>query len=129
MNSNFIQYSPEEELASLPREYTIEHALSNNDIVYDLNTTYNTDGFYNFLVNVNHGIPDKVRITYCESEGPKTVSILHYDGNKIRFVTDASRLGADEYYDAFGYQIVSQTKKVVLKWYNTHKIMILRKFY
>jgi len=88
MNSNFIAYSPEEELASLPREYTIEHALSNNDIVYDLNMTYNTDGFYNFLVNVNHGIPDKVRITYCESERPAAISILHYDGNIIRLVTD-----------------------------------------
>ncbi len=33
MNSNFVQYSPEEELAFLPREHTIEHALSNNDIV------------------------------------------------------------------------------------------------
>ena len=110
MNSYFIEYSPERELASLPREYTIEHALSNNDIVYDLNMTYNTDGFYNFLVNVNHGIPDKVRITYCESEVPAAVSILHYDGNIIRLVTDASRLGGHEYYDAFGYQIVSQTK-------------------
>ena len=109
MSFNFTQYSPEEELASLPRDYTIEHALSNNDIVYDLNMTYNMAGFYNFLVNVNHGISDKVRITYYESDGSAAVSILHYDGNIIRFVTDASRLGIDEYYDVSGYQIVSQT--------------------
>jgi hypothetical protein len=68
------------------------------------------DGFYNFLVNVNYGIPDKVRITYYETDGPVAVSILHYDGSKIRFVTDASRFGINDYYDAIGSRIVSQTK-------------------
>ena len=113
MDSEFDQYSPEKELASLPRDYMLEMALRNNDVVSDIRRTYNTDRFYKFLDNVNNGMPDKIRITQFGIDGPPTISILQFDGNIIREFTDATRFQVNQYYDNYGYQIVSQTRK----WY------------
>lgn len=113
MDSELNQYSPEEELASLPRDYTLEKAISYNDVVSDVRRTYNTDRFFKFLDNVNNGIPDKIRITEFGIDGPPSIRILQYDGNIIRSLTDATRYITNQYYDYYGYQIVSQTRN----WY------------
>lgn len=110
MDSELNQYSPEEELAALPRDYTLEMAVSNNDVIYTTNKSYNTDRFLEFLNKVNNGISDKIRITSYGIDGPVTTSILQYDGNIIRFIADVERFGINEYYSFYGYQIISQTR-------------------
>ncbi len=90
-------------------QYTLETALSNNDVIYTTNTSYNYDRFLEFLNNVNSGKPDKIRIVYYGFEGQILISILQYDGNIIRITFDATRNQTSETYDSFyGYQIISQ---------------------
>ncbi|MDF2544644.1 MAG: hypothetical protein K0S47_4362 [Herbinix sp.] len=109
MDSEFKQYSPEEELASLPRDYSLEMALRNNDVIYTTNTSYNYDRFVEFLDNVRGGKPDRLKIVSYGFEGQILISILQYDGIKIRITFDATRnLTSDNYDSFYGYQIVSQ---------------------
>ncbi|MDF2537233.1 MAG: hypothetical protein K0S76_254 [Herbinix sp.] len=105
------KYSPEEELASLPGDYTRKMAINNNDVLYDYNRNYNTDKFFRFLNNVNNGIPDKIRITSFGIDGPAAIRILQYDGYIIRSITDVTRYIPNQYYDDYGYQIISQIRK------------------
>jgi len=124
MDSELNQYSPEEELASLPSDYTREMAINNNDVIYDYNRNYNTDRFFRFLDNVNNGIPDKIRIVYFGFEGQILISILQYDGNIIRITFDATRNQTSETYDSFyGYQIISQIHQRAGKKLETYYLL------
>lgn len=48
------------ELNALPKPYPIEMAINNNEIVENHSDPYNTDSFFEFLSNVEQGIPDKI---------------------------------------------------------------------
>jgi hypothetical protein len=82
----------EQELLSLPRDYTPEMALANGDILYDRYLrSYNLDRLILFINNVYNGIPDYIRITRFGMDGPATVIILQYNGDVIMYTLDVTR--------------------------------------
>jgi hypothetical protein len=40
------------------------------------------------MENYNKGIPDKIRITKFDVDGPAITSILYFDGNIVIYVVD-----------------------------------------
>jgi hypothetical protein len=108
---NFYEdYSPEEELSALPRDYTIETALRYNDIIFHINKSINSERFLEFIEHFVNGIPDKIRITTFGVDGPVSILILLFDGNRIRLTADETRYGKEDYYDYYGNQIVSKIR-------------------
>ncbi len=82
----------EQELLSLPRDYTPEMTLANGDILYDhYLRSYNLDRLLLFINNVFNGIPDYIRITMFGIDGPAIVIILQYNGNDIIYTLDDTR--------------------------------------
>jgi hypothetical protein len=101
-------YDANEELLTLPREYPVELAKKNNDVViYNSGfTTYNLDRFYEFLDNLKNGIKDKIRITEYYVDGPPVIKILDYNGNVIKLTIDSTRYGmVNEPYVFYGHYI------------------------
>jgi hypothetical protein len=88
ISSNDIIYK---ELKSLPTKYTKEMALNNNDIVIDFLSSYNANLLFSFISQVEEGLPDKIRITKFDIEGPPTISVLQYDGIIIKYIIDPTR--------------------------------------
>lgn len=120
------QYSPEEELSSLPRDYTREIAHINKDIIFDQFISYNVSRFDEFLNNVNNKRSDKVRITLFGIDGPATTSILQYNGDVIRLTIDETRFGyTDEYYNYYGNQIISQAHERYGDTYETYYLVTM----
>lgn len=112
MNNNkyFRRYSPEEELASLPRIYTKEIALKNYDIITEPSRSYNIERLLVFIDNVKKQIPNKVNITKFGIDGPPSTAILQYDGNIIRYTVDATRVmpRLEGYTTFYGHEIYSK---------------------
>lgn len=106
INNYFEHYSAEEMLAALPRNYTIEMALYNNDIIDAQIKNYNFERLDQFIENVNLGIPDTVRITKFGIDGSPITVVLQYDGNIIKYTSDVSRFDTTQNYITFyGYKI------------------------
>lgn len=101
-------YDAKEELELLPRNYPLELAIKNNDVViYDSGfATHNLDRFYKFLDNLEKGIEDKIRIAWYGIDGYPTTSILEFNGNIIKYTIDATRDGISKKpYIYYGYSI------------------------
>lgn len=94
----------EQELMSLPRNYTPEIARMNKDILLDHEMrTYNADRLHEFLNNVKEGIPDYVRITTFGIDGPAKISILQYLGkNMMIYTVDLTRYTSGYLANYFG---------------------------
>lgn len=122
INNYFEHYSAEEMLAALPRNYTKEMALYNNDIVDDQLEDYNFERLDQFIENVNLGIPDTVRITKFGIDGPPVTVVLQYDGNIIKYTADTTRVEAvPNYFTFYGYKIytdILQRYGMVFRTYN-----------
>lgn len=89
------QYEHAIELASIPKDYSLEMALQHNDIVENVFLSYNTERLLEFIENVRNGIPDKVRISSFGVDNPLSpaISILQYDGEMIIYTVDTTRSG------------------------------------
>jgi hypothetical protein len=83
------------ELASIPKDYSIEMALQHNDIVENVFLSYNTQRLLEFIENMRNGVPDKVRISSFGIDNPlsPTISILQYNGEMIIYTIDTNRGG------------------------------------
>jgi hypothetical protein len=67
-------------LLSLPRDYTPEMAIYNNDILYDRYArTFNLERLLDFINNVNNGIPDCVTLTTYGMDGPAVTKVLQWN--------------------------------------------------
>ena len=96
---------PEEILASLPRDYTVEMSLQNGDVLYTPEgQSYNIDRLHQFMANVSRGIPDCIIITQFGIEPPAVTKVLYYDGKKIAYTYDESRVS-----DAYKTQTIYGT--------------------
>ena len=84
-------YIAKKELLSLPRDYTRAMAIQNNDVIYEPLKNYNTERFLKFLINIERGMEDRIRITGFGIDGPATISILEYKDGKIIYTTDITR--------------------------------------
>lgn len=125
INNYFEHYSAEEMLAALPRNYTREMALYNNDIVDEQIKDYNFERLDQFIRNVNLGIPDTVRITEFGIDGPPVTIVLQFDGNIIKYTADTTRVDAiPNYFTFYGYKIntdILQRYGMVYQTYNLIK--------
>ncbi|TCT16202.1 uncharacterized protein DUF4362 [Natranaerovirga pectinivora] len=126
MSNNYIFSNAEEELLSLPKEYTVEIALENNDLLYTpLAQSFNIDQLVKFLCNFNNGIPDKIRITMFGIDGPPTLSILEYNGEYLKLTIDVSRYDGDVYDEfiiSYGYDIIID--KTYYNSYNAYSFFL-----
>ncbi len=104
---------PEKILASLPRDYTVEMALQNHDVLYTPEgQSYNVDKLHQFMSNVDSGIPDCIIITVFGIEPPATTAVLYYDGEKLVYSYDSSRISqAYKVQTFYGTNIFSEIKK------------------
>jgi hypothetical protein len=66
------------------REYSVEKAVSNGEVVFDYDTTYNVKRLDKFVENVNNKIPDKVKISQYGDEGMFLIETISYDGKTIK---------------------------------------------
>ena len=102
-------------LTSLPYNYTVEMALSNNNVLRTPEgKAYNIKLLYNFINNVNSVVKDCILITYFGLDGPAQTSILKYNGDTITLYTDNSRF-SDIHNDTYSNvitEIYSETKNV-----------------
>lgn len=99
--------SPEEKLASLPRDYTFEMAYKNKDVISTNELTYNAEILHRFINNFNNKIIDSVVLTTFGVDGPPTIAILEYDGNIIKLIMDATRFNnIKNYYYFTGNKII-----------------------
>lgn len=82
MNRNYHQEHVSE-LNNLPKIYTIKMAIQNNDVVVSSVMPRNPERFFQFLLNVENGIPDKIRIAAYGIDEPQLASksILEYNGS------------------------------------------------
>lgn len=88
-----IEYSAKEELATLPKDYTVGFALANDDVLLTPQLkAYNVDKLIKYIYNVNNGIPDKIRITKFGFDSPPSISILEYNGKNIKYTVDETRI-------------------------------------
>ncbi|WP_157949987.1 DUF4362 domain-containing protein [Vallitalea okinawensis] len=81
-----------EELQSIPKDYPIETALANGNVVItDRGEVHNKERFESFLSNVNKGKPDHIQFVKYTINGIPLIGILEYDGMKIKFTYDTTR--------------------------------------
>lgn len=106
-------FYPEEILNSLPKDYTVAMALENRDVLYTSEgRSYNVERLHQFMENVDNKIPDCIIITVFGIEPPAVTSVLFYDGEKIAFTFDNTRIS--ELYDIvtiYGTDIYAVTHK------------------
>jgi hypothetical protein len=104
---------PEEILASLPRDYTVEMALENGDVLYTpKGQSFNVERLHQFMANVNRGIPDCIIITEFGMEPPAVTKVLYYDGDKISYTYDTTRVSeAYKIQTVYGTNIFAEVTK------------------
>jgi hypothetical protein len=109
MNCNY----PEEILASLPRDYTVEMALENGDVLYaPEGQSYNVERLHQFMANVNRRTPDCIILTVFGIEPPAVTKVLYYDGEKIAYTYDTTRVSeAYKIQTIYGTNIFAVTHK------------------
>jgi hypothetical protein len=91
-NINSAILKAENELLTLPRDYTPEMALKNNDILSDrYSRSYNIERLFEFIQNFKKGIPDYIRITTFGMDSPAVVKIVQYNGDIIIITDDHTR--------------------------------------
>lgn len=88
------------ELNALPKPYPIQEAIKNNDIVVSPVDPHNTARFYEFLSNVEKGIPDKIRIIRYGFDNPLLAvkTILEYNGTFFIFTVSSDIVYPESYY-------------------------------
>jgi hypothetical protein len=109
MNCN----NPEGILSTLPRDYTVEMALRNHDVLYTPEgQSYNVERLQKFMSNVDRCIPDCIIITTFGIEPPAVTAVLYYDGENIVYSYDSSRVSPSYKIQTFyGTSIFAETKK------------------
>lgn len=109
MNCN----EPEKILASLPKEYTVEMSLQNQDVLYTPEgKSYNVDRLHEFMSNVQKGYPDCIILTVFGLEPPATTAVLYYDGDEIAYTFDITRINKlHEIKTVYGTDIFAITHK------------------
>lgn len=104
-----IKYEHILELSLIPKEYTFQMALHNQDVMKQGFVSYNTNRLQQFMDNVKANIPDKIRITIYGIDN-QNVSILQYDGSliifTIRYFDDKST-----YQTNYGYKIIKRFRR------------------
>lgn len=97
------------ELNDLPKPYPIEMAINNNEIVENHSDPHNTDRFFEFLSNVEQGIPDKIRIIRYGFDNPNLSikTILEYNGKYFIYTTSSDEVPPKTYYgDEIYYRFI-----------------------
>jgi hypothetical protein len=105
--------NPEEILASLPRDYTVEISLQNQDVLYTPEgQSYNVNKLHQFMYNVERGIPDCIILTTFGIEPPATTAVLYYDGKNVIYTYDSSRVSEGyKIQTIYGTNVFSVTHK------------------
>lgn len=101
------RYSATEELLSLPRNYTLKDAIKNNDIIYSPAGNQNAKRFFQFLINIQQGISDRIRITTFGIDGPAVVSIFEFKNSKLILTIDSTRYEANNTIDIFEGNVIT----------------------
>ena len=78
-----IKYEHVKELSLYPKEYTIQMAIENNDIINFGVVPYNTQYLDQFINNYLNQIPDKVIIVKYPIDGYPSIGILQSTGDLI----------------------------------------------
>lgn len=90
-SSNFVFY---DDLNKIPRDYILEDAIKNGDIVFFFKSTYNVDKletFYNRFKNKVLQNGDMIRLTGFTIEGDAIIQDLTYNNNSLKLVIDKTR--------------------------------------
>lgn len=83
--------------------YSSEIAISNGDVVNVQGKQHNVEKLDKFIMNVQNGIKDKVRITHYTEEGDALIRDLEFDGEEIKYTFDNTR-------DVFGVPFIESKK-------------------
>ncbi|WOO35813.1 hypothetical protein R2R35_18715 [Anaerocolumna sp. AGMB13020] len=77
-----------------------EIAINNNNVVVNQSDPFNSERFYEFLSNVEKGIPDKIRITRYGFDNPEMAlrTILEYNGTYYIFTITGDTTSPKSYY-------------------------------
>ncbi|MDF2589919.1 MAG: hypothetical protein K0S41_3760 [Anaerocolumna sp.] len=98
------------ELSLIPKDYNIDMALDNKDIINYGAYRYNIDRLDQFIYNVNNNIPDKIRITDFGIDSP-SYKILQYNGNEIILTIKYYTDNEPNYLTYYGYTIIKRIGK------------------
>jgi hypothetical protein len=118
MNCN----EPEEILTKLPRNYTVEMALENGDVLYTPEgQSYNLERLHKFISNIDRGIPDCIIITWFGIEPPATTAVLYYNGKEIAYTYDSTRISEaykiETIYGTNIFEITSEPSQFTVTYY------------
>lgn len=107
----YYRYEHELELSLYPKEYTLEMALDNGDVVKYGVVPYNAKRMQLFMYNYINNIPDKVVITNYGIDGYPTISILQYTGNEIIYTERDYTNDIVKYYTFYGKSMNEKYRK------------------
>lgn len=96
------------------------------DIITIPSGAYNLDRFYTFLLNVEHGIKDYVRIILHDVEGNPIINNAYYDGNIITLIIDDKEIGRPITYTGDNIQEVKSKSGLSLQYYLSNNGQINR---
>lgn len=88
------------ELNALPKPYTIEMAINNNDVIVNQSDPFNRKRFFEFLFNVKKGIADKIRITRYGIDNSELAlkTVLEFNGVYYSFTVADDSVLPKSYY-------------------------------
>lgn len=111
MQKNQYEYQHRLELSLIPKDYNIDMALYNKDIINYGAFRYNIERLDQFIDNVNNKIRDIVRITDFGIDS-SSYKILQYNGNEIiltiKYYTDKE----PNYLTYYGHKIIKRIGKI-----------------
>lgn len=80
-----------EDLSSLPKEYTLDMAKENGDVIWTHKEVYNLEKLNTFMNNVQNGTKDMIRVVGFTIEGDPIIQDLEYNGEVINLTYDSTR--------------------------------------
>ena len=106
-----------QDLTPLPKKYTLNMALENNDIVWTHEDIYNLEKLNLFVENVQKKVPDMIRVVGFTKEGDPIIKDLEYDGEIIELTEDST---LDKFSSNPSINVNEYTKILIEKRYSEH---------
>jgi hypothetical protein len=105
------KYEQERELSAYPKEYTLDMALANDNIVEYGVVPYNSKRMQLFMYNYTNKIPDKVVIVDYGIDGYPTIRILQNFGDIIIYTQRYFINETPNYYTFYGKHMIEKYRK------------------